>query len=134
PMGHYDFTLWVRKDLAPGLSSNLDFTPPAAPVSVQPVLGPDPFANRVAKVASIRQFGSHGSGDGQLSGARGVAVSPDGSIYVADQGNNRIEKFDPNGKFLLKWGGKGQGDGQFDSPSGIAVDKAGNVWVSDLWN
>jgi uncharacterized protein (TIGR03663 family) len=134
PLGQYDFTLWIRKDVAPGVTSNLSFAPPPAAAGAQPVLGPDPFADKVTKLASIKQFGSQGNGDGQLAGARGIAVSADGSVFVADQGNNRIQKFDPNGKFLLKWGSKGQGDGQFDSPSGIAVDKTGNVWVSDLWN
>ncbi|HLQ35396.1 MAG TPA: flippase activity-associated protein Agl23, partial [Chloroflexota bacterium] len=134
PMGSYDFNLWIRKDLAPGVASNFSFTPAPAAAGAQPVLGPDPYADKVTKLASLRQFGSQGSGDGQLLGARGVAVAPDGSIYVADQGNNRIQKFDPSGKFVLKWGSKGSGDGQFDLPSGVAVDKAGNVWVSDLWN
>ncbi|HEX6510778.1 MAG TPA: flippase activity-associated protein Agl23, partial [Chloroflexota bacterium] len=134
PMGSYDFNLWIRKDLAPGVASNFGFAPAPAATSPQPVLGPDPYADRLTKVASLKQFGSQGSGDGQLSGARGIAVATDGSIYVADQGNNRVEKFDANGKFMLKWGSKGQGDGQFDTPSGIALDKTGNVWVSDLWN
>ncbi len=134
PMGSYDFNLWIRKDLAPGVASNFGFAPAPAPAAPQPVLGPDPYGDKVTKLASIRQFGSQGSADGQFSGARGVAVAPDGSVYVADQGNHRIEKFDPTGRFILKWGSKGSGDGQFDSPSGVAVDKTGNVWVTDLWN
>jgi len=134
PMGSYDFNLWIRKDLAPGVASNFGFTPAPVAAAPQPVLGPDPYADKTTKLASIKQFGSQGSGDGQLSGQRGVAVAKDGSIYVADQGNNRIEKFDANGKFLLKWGSKGSEDGQFDTPSGVAIDQAGNVWVTDLWN
>src|SRR5581483_8142348 len=133
PLGTYDFNLWIRKDVAASQVSNFGFAPqpqPAAPA----VLGPDPFADKTTKVASIRTFSQQGTGDGFLTSPRGAAVAPDGSIYVADQGNNRIEKFDPTGKFLAKWGTKGNGDGQFDSPSGVAVDKAGNVWVSDLWN
>ena len=43
-------------------------------------------------------------------------------MYVADYGNNRIQKFDSNGNFITKWGSKGTGDGQFDYPTGIAVD------------
>ncbi len=134
PMGSYDFNLWIRKDLAPGVASNFGFTPAPSAAAPQPVLGPDPYADKTTKVASTLQFGQQGSGDGQFNGARGIAVGPDGSIYVADQGNNRIEKFDSAGKFLTKWGSKGTGDGQFDSPSGVAVGKDGNVWVSDLWN
>jgi len=134
PLGTYDFDLWIRKDLAPGLATNFGFAPaPAAPAPTT-ALGPDPFADKTQKIASAQQFAALGTGDGQLTGARGVAVGSDGSIYVADQGNNRIQKFDAGGKFLLKWGSKGTGDGQFDSPSGVAVDKNGHVWVSDLWN
>ncbi|HEU0167293.1 MAG TPA: flippase activity-associated protein Agl23, partial [Chloroflexota bacterium] len=132
PLGYYDFNLWIRKDLAPGVASNFGFVAPAAPAAA--VAGPDPFAGKETKIASVRQIASIGTGDGQLNSARGVAVAPDGSMYVADQGNNRIEKFDATGKFVLKFGAKGTGDGQFDTPSGITVDKTGNVWVADLWN
>ena len=42
-------------------------------------------------------------------------------MYVADGslglGNNRIQKFDSNGKFITKWGSKGTGDGQFITPN-----------------
>lgn len=44
------------------------------------------------------------------------AVDMLGNIYVADSGNNRIQKFDSNGAFLVKWGSFGTGDGQFDTP------------------
>jgi DNA-binding beta-propeller fold protein YncE len=37
-------------------------------------------------------------------------------VYVADTGNNRIQAFTAEGKFLRKWGEKGTGDGQFGSP------------------
>jgi uncharacterized protein (TIGR03663 family) len=134
PMGSTDFDLWLRKDLAPGLASNFGFQSAPAPAAPASVLGPDPFADKTVKIPSVKQFASQGSGDGQLNGPRGVAVAPDGSIYVVDQGNNRIEKFDADGAFLAKWGSKGNGDGQFDTPSGIAIDKAGHVWVTDLWN
>jgi len=55
-------------------------------------------------------------------------------VYVVDQSNNRIQKFDSNGTFLLKWGSSGSGDGQFNAPSGIGVDVDGNVYVADLGN
>jgi DNA-binding beta-propeller fold protein YncE len=75
-------------------------------------------------------WGNPGSGDGQLNllshtptpeqvGA--IAFAPDGTFYVADNGNYRIQKFDPSGNFVLKWGTFGNGDGQFVSPKGIFV-------------
>jgi tripartite motif-containing protein 71 len=46
------------------------------------------------------QFGSFGSGNGQLNSPREVAIDGSGNIYVADAGNSRIEKFDSNGNFI----------------------------------
>jgi DNA-binding beta-propeller fold protein YncE len=61
----------------------------------------------------------------------GVAVDGSGNIYVADVGNDRIQKFDSEGNSLTKWGTAGTGDGQFSRPRGLAVDAAGNVYVTD---
>ncbi|MBF0564722.1 MAG: SBBP repeat-containing protein [Nitrospirae bacterium] len=63
-----------------------------------------------------------------------IAVDSYGNVYVADTGNNRIQKFTSNGKFIAKWGSYGRGDGQFQSPWGIAVDSYGNVYVVDTDN
>jgi len=73
-----------------------------------------------------------GDGDGVLMNqARYLDTSPDGYVYVVDQNNNRILKFDTEGNFITKWGEYGSGDGQFKGPSGISVDSDGNVYVSD---
>jgi DNA-binding beta-propeller fold protein YncE len=90
----------------------------------------------------LLMWGSYGSGNGQFEEPYGVAVDKDGNVYVAD-GNysqtdglvsSRIQKFDSNGTFLLKWGSYGSGDGQFREPRGVAVDTAGNVYVADTHN
>ena len=62
------------------------------------------------------------------------AVDGSGNVYVADQNNYRIEKFDSTGTFLTKWGSSGSGDGQFNQPTGVAVDGSGNVYVADTGN
>lgn len=65
-----------------------------------------------------------------------VAVDQsDGSVYVADPGNDRIQKFSSSGAFLVEFGTSGTGDGQFDLPQGIAVDPvSGDVYVADSNN
>ena len=54
----------------------------------------------------------------------GVVVDSSGNVYVADSGNNRIQKFDSSGVFIIKWGFEGSGDGQFFDPTGVAVDSS----------
>jgi len=41
----------------------------------------------------LTAWGSAGSGDGQFNSPGGVAVEGGGSVYVADAGNYRIQKF-----------------------------------------
>ncbi len=72
--------------------------------------------------------------DGQFRAASDMAVNRSGSVYVADSGNSRIQKFDSNGNFITKWGSLGRGDGQFDLPFGVAVDPSGNVYVVEAAN
>ena len=82
----------------------------------------------------MKSIGSYGSGDGQFKSAWGIAVDADGTIYVADAGNNRIEVLDNTGTFVRSIGSLGSGDGQFYNPSGVAVDTRGNIYVADTSN
>ena len=81
-----------------------------------------------------KKWGSEGTGDDQFKFPCGIAIDSSGYIYVADQENNRIEKYNSNGTFITKWGSAGTGDGQFGYPSGIAVDSSGNVYVIESSN
>ncbi|MEQ8192647.1 MAG: hypothetical protein ABRQ39_32075, partial [Candidatus Eremiobacterota bacterium] len=60
-----------------------------------------------------------------------IAVDRDGNIYVQDYGNYQIQKYDSNGKFLIKWGGKGSINGNFNGLGGIAVDLDNNIYAVD---
>ena len=79
-------------------------------------------------------WGSLGSSPGQFKGASGIGIDSQGAVYIADGANNRVEKFDADGKFLTTWGSYGPGPGQFSNPVDVAVDGAGNVWVSEQGN
>jgi sugar lactone lactonase YvrE len=82
----------------------------------------------------LSQFGSAGSGQGQLSFPSGSAADANGNLYVADRNNNRVQKFDPAGVPLAAFGSFGSGDGQLKAPRDVAVDSSGNVYVADGGN
>ncbi len=82
----------------------------------------------------VNTIGSFSGGDGQFNGIRRLAVNSTGDVWVADQNNNCLEEFGPNGSFLQSVGSNGSGNGQFSGPQGITVDANNNVWVADSGN
>ena len=77
----------------------------------------------------------------QFRNPDGLAVAPDGTIYVADNGNNAIRCVQPNGLVVTVAGTGDAGflDGQgalarFASPTGLGIDAAGNLVVPDYVN
>src|SRR6266545_1166601 len=66
-----------------------------------------------------------------------VGFDPQGNIFVSDgYCNNRVVKYDKNGRFLAQAGSEksGAGLGEFNLPHGLQVDERGNVWVADRTN
>jgi sugar lactone lactonase YvrE len=76
-------------------------------------------------------IGKRGIGDGEFNLPRDAVIAPDGSLYVVDGGNFRVEKFDADGKFISKFGDIGRQPGQFSRPKEAAVDPEGNIYVVD---
>ena len=68
---------------------------------------------------------------GDFARPTGLAIDPDGNLYVCDTLNNRVEIFDADGKFISTFGKAGDGPGYFSRPKGIAIDNDNHIWVAD---
>jgi len=102
---------------------------------------------------SITTFAGNGvagfSGDGsaasqaKLDHPLGIAVGSGRSLYIADPGNNRIRRVNPEG-IIITVAGSGSagfsGDGgsavqaQLNSPTDVAVGNDGNLYIADVGN
>lgn len=126
--------LYIRKDVAAQIWS-LGVGPTALEAAPE-----DPYVKNKVSLTSEQVWGTAGDQPGQFNSPRAIALGPDGSIYVADTRNNRIQKFDADGVFETSWGGLGKNEdntafpGAFNEIWGIAVDNQGNVYASDTWN
>jgi DNA-binding beta-propeller fold protein YncE len=130
----HKFRLYIRKDVLNSLW-NYGATPTEAPVVA------DPYEGKGIKLAADRIVGTVGAEPGQFKRPRGIAVALDGSIYVADTENHRIQHLAADGSVLQVWGSFAAstettpaGDGLFNEPWGIAVGPDGSVYVADTWN
>lgn len=125
--------LYVRKDIASKIweygSASV-----AAPVAA------DPYEGKGVKLIADNILGAPGTAPGQLQQPRDLAVAQDGSLYVADTKNHRIQHIAPDGTALHTWGsfadsaaGEAPG-GTFYEPWGIGLGLDGSVYVADTWN
>ncbi|HWX78725.1 MAG TPA: peptidyl-alpha-hydroxyglycine alpha-amidating lyase family protein [Steroidobacteraceae bacterium] len=72
----------------------------------------------------LRQWGSHGSGPGQIEVPHTLAMDSRGRLFVGDRGNSRIQIFSQDGKLLDTWT-------QFSRPSGLFIDQNDVLYVTD---
>ena len=81
--------------------------------------------------------GVSGSGLNALNSPVGIALGPNGSLYVADYGNDRVLRFQEGslrGEIVAGTGLSGVGLSQLNAPSGIHLDNASNLYVVDALN
>ncbi len=84
-----------------------------------------------ARGALVGEIGRRGSRPGEFNLPGDAAVGPDGTLWVLDAGNFRVQSFDPQGQPLHQFGSPGNGLGQLARPRGLAVGRDGLVFVSD---
>jgi sugar lactone lactonase YvrE len=115
--------------------------PPAGAATPPPAQGrgePPPGQPAQGRGGQGGRGGPPGSGTPGSSFNRPADVAWDsaGNIYIADGlgTNNRIAKFDKDGRFITHWGSTGSGPGQFNGVKAVAVDAQGNVYAADLGN
>jgi predicted membrane-bound mannosyltransferase/DNA-binding beta-propeller fold protein YncE len=122
-----DFRLYIRNDVAEQIWD--------LPVSSVPKAGAGESGTLADYASGWRDlhesfvFGSPGPGPGQLQNPRGIQIDQDGFVYVADGGNQRIQKFSPAGEPLAVW------DQGFREPWDVAAAPDGDsIYVADTWN
>jgi len=113
--------------------------------------GVNPGGGDICTAASGCQQGLDEESAGAINPPQGVAIGPEGNIFVADQENNRIDVFSPGGAFLRAFGKKvnaGSGDpdvcttacqkgesigsaGTMGEPRGIAIDPSGTLFITN---
>ncbi len=131
--------LFIRKDIAAQMWEYGIFQ--STPLQT------DPYEKGLITLAADLVFGTAGNASGQFDTPRGLTIAPDGSMYVADSHNNRIEHFDPTGNILQTFGQTSPGCpyaslppaavplGTFCEPWGVAVSPDGQwIYVADTWN
>ena len=126
--------LYIRKDIIAEMW-NYGTAPVLPETSFE-----DPYEGKYLELSPEFYFGFEGTEAGMFEEPHGLAFAPDGTFYVADSKNNRIQHFSTSGEYLGSWGTFGSIDngtvqgGLFNEPWGIAVGSDGSVYVSDTWN
>ncbi len=81
--------------------------------------------------SAIGFIGEKGDEDGKFVRPLGVAVDREGNVYVTDVIRCKLQKFSPEGKFLLSFGTLTNNVGAFVRPKHLAVDDEGLIYVVD---
>ncbi len=125
--------LYIKKDIASQIW-NLGLAPVAAVEVV------DPYETGKVQLLPDLTVGGPGKDAGLYDAPRALASASDGSIYVADSRNHRIQHLSADGSVLSVWGSFADiaqtqaPGGTFYEPWGVAVGPDGAVYATDTWN
>jgi uncharacterized protein (TIGR03663 family) len=126
--------VYIRKDVVSQI-----WNYGASPVVPEPA-AQDPYIEKTVDLDPVQVVGSAGAQPGQFNAPRGLEVARDGSLYVADSRNHRIQHLSADGIVIQTWGvfgdvstGNAPG-GTFNEPWDVAAGPDGSVYVSDTWN
>lgn len=79
--------------------------------------------------------GTLGPGPGEFGFVTDAVRDPLGNYFVGEYGEyDRIQRFSPQGEYVLEWGGHGSEPGQFLRPQHLELDADGLLWVTDSCN
>ncbi len=79
--------------------------------------------------------GTLGHGPGEFGLVTDAVEDSHGNLYVSEYGEfDRIQKFDPQHKYVMEWGSHGSALGQFSRPQRMAIDAQDRIWVVDACN
>lgn len=79
----------------------------------------------------VAAIGEKGTEKGFLNKPTHVVVDHQGNIFVNDAFNFRVQKFDPDGRYIRSYGFLGNSLGAFARPKGIDIDREGHLYVAD---
>ncbi|MEM1070894.1 MAG: NHL repeat-containing protein [Planctomycetota bacterium] len=92
------------------------------------------FDIRFATPKLIDVWGGPGTENGQFYFPYDLAIASDETVLVIEYKNNRIQRFEPNGKWIASWGTAGVGPGMLNQPWGLVIDSKDRVHVLDSNN
>ena len=74
------------------------------------------------KLHSVLRRNIFGQNDGDIDGGRVICIEPrTGDLFISEKGNNRVQRFDRNGKFISRVGA-GESN-RMKTPDGIAISE-----------
>ena len=124
---------WPLEEINRGYPSGMGVTPSGA------LIVADSHNHRVLVYDHagnvVLTFGAEGGGPGEFTYLTDVACDSQGCLYVSEHGrNDRIQKFDAQGRFLMEWGSTGSEQAMFRRPQGLAIDAEDHIYVADAAN